>query len=450
MMRLPLGAWLAALLAAGLPIVPPPAGAQQPVATDTLRLPELQALAAARDPRARRPELQAERAALQRRTIAREALPTISAGSQAQYQSQVTRLPLTLPPALTDGRGIPVPPHDTYDASLRADAALLDPSRAPRLALRRAQLVEEQAQVGATLHAVRQQVAAGFLTAALLDARAATLAASLTDLDARRQEAERRVRAGAALPSDAAALTAERLRRQQELDELQGDRAAALATLADWTGRRLPEGARLALPDSGALAAQVAQARAAADTLRARPEFAALAARRARLASQASVVDAATRPRLGAFARAGYGRPGLNFLSDRFQGYWQGGVQLQWTPLDWGRADREREALDVERELVDVDEAAQREQLARATRPQLAAMDRLSRTLVVDDSIIALRADVLRETTARYREGAVTAAEYVDRQTDLLTARLTQATHRVELTRARVDYLTTLGLEVRP
>jgi outer membrane protein TolC len=77
-------------------------------------------------------------------------------------------------------------------------------------------------------------------------------------------------------------------------------------------------------------------------------------------------------------------------------------------------------------------------------------MDRLSRTLVVDDSIIALRAEVLREAAARHREGALTAAEYVDRQTGLLTARLTQVAHRIELARARVDYLTTLGLEVRP
>jgi outer membrane protein TolC len=450
MTQLPLGGWLAVLLAAGLPLAHRPAGAQSPVATDTLHLPALQALATARDPRARQPELQARRAALQGHSIAREALPTLSTGAQAQYQSQVTRLPLTLPPALTGGRGIPVPPQDSYDASLRADAALLDPSRAPRLALRRAQLAEEQAQVGPTFHAVRQQVAATFLSAVQLEAHAATIAATLAELDARRLEAERRVRAGAALPSEAATLAAEALRRRQELAALQTDRAAALATLGDWIGRPVDEGVRLALPDSGALAAQVAAARAAADTLRARPEFAALAARRARLASQASVVAAGTRPRLGAFARAGYGRPGLNFLSDRFQGYWQGGVQLQWTALDWGRSDRDREALDVERELVDLEEAAQREQLARSTRPQLAAMDRLSRTLVVDDSIIALRAEVLREATARYREGTLTAAEYVDRQTGLLTARLTQIAHRIELARARVDYLTTLGLEVRP
>jgi outer membrane protein TolC len=198
----------------------------------------------------------------------------------------------------------------------------------------------------------------------------------------------------------------------------------------------------------------VAAARAAGasleDTLRARPELALLAARRERLAAQATVAGAARRPRLGAFARAGYGRPGLNFLADDFQGYWLAGVQLQWTPFDWGRTDREREALRVEQAIVGTEEAALRGALARATRRPLAAIDRLTRALVVDDSIVALRDALLREAAARHREGVLTAAEYVDRQTDLLAARLAQAAHRVDLTEARVDYLTILGLEARP
>jgi hypothetical protein len=43
----------------------------------------------------------------------------------------------------------------------------------------------------------------------------------------------------------------------------------------------------------------------------------------------------------------------------------------------------------------------------------------------------------------------VTSAEYVDRETDALNARLARATHRVELERARARFLTFTGLEVR-
>ena len=56
---------------------------------------------------------------------------------------------------------------------------------------------------------------------------------------------------------------------------------------------------------------------------------------------------------------------------------------------------------------------------------------------------------MVAETRARYTEGAVTSAEYVDRQIDVLGARLTRAIHRTELAQARARVLTTLGIEVR-
>jgi outer membrane protein TolC len=56
---------------------------------------------------------------------------------------------------------------------------------------------------------------------------------------------------------------------------------------------------------------------------------------------------------------------------------------------------------------------------------------------------------VLRETRLRFAEGVITSAEYVDRETDLLAARLARASHRVELARARARFLTLVGIEVR-
>ena len=53
------------------------------------------------------------------------------------------------------------------------------------------------------------------------------------------------------------------------------------------------------------------------------------------------------------------------------------------------------------------------------------------------------------ETRIRYGEGVVTSAEYVDRQTDVLAARISRALHRVELAQARERFLTALGVEVR-
>jgi len=160
-------------------------------------------------------------------------------------------------------------------------------------------------------------------------------------------------------------------------------------------------------------------------------------------------VSAQAKPHVSAFGRAGVGKPGLNMLSTRPESYWIGGVQVQWNPLDWGRTARERQTLALERDAVEAESAAFRDALRRATTNDLASIDRLERTLAADDQIIALREQIVRETTARFRESAITADEYVDRQTDLLTARVTRGLHRVELAQARATYLTTLGLEVR-
>ena len=43
----------------------------------------------------------------------------------------------------------------------------------------------------------------------------------------------------------------------------------------------------------------------------------------------------------------------------------------------------------------------------------------------------------------------MTAAEYLDRSTELLQARFARAGHRVELAQASARFLTTFGLEVR-
>jgi len=191
----------------------------------------------------------------------------------------------------------------------------------------------------------------------------------------------------------------------------------------------------------------VARVREASAT-RARPEYEQFERTRALLAAERAAASARDLPRLSAFGRAGYGRPGLNPFSREFTSYWLAGVVVEWTPWSWGTTGRDREVLALQQQLVATEEAAFRESIDRGTIRDLATVDRLERALGEDDAIIALREQVLRETQLRFREGVVTSAEYVDRQTDLLGARLTRASHRVELAQARAHYLTTLGVEV--
>ncbi len=427
--------------AAMLAVHTPQLNAQQTIAGDSLSLGIAQVQAVAADPRGRQLELQARQSALRLRTLATSWYPALSINGQGQYQSDVTGFSAALPPNLH----IPTQPHDTYDGHVNAQQPILDPTISPREALERTQLAESESQVRATLFGLRQEVNDAFFAAASLQARSTEVEIAMQDLRERLRDARDRVRGGTALPSDTAILAATLLQRQQDSLQLGADRHAALARLGDLIGRPVADDVRLGYSD---LVAESAQASNAVDGLRSRPEYAQFAATRARLSTQETVDAAQDKPKLSAFGRWGYGRPGLNMLNTSFETYWLAGLQVQWMPWTWGSTSRDREVLALQRDIVTTNEAAFTRQIRRSIESDVSTIARLDSTLAADDRIIALRELVERETRIRFEEGVVTAADYTDRSTDLLTARLARAQHRIDLTQTRAHFLTTLGLEV--
>ena len=412
----------------------------QPSPREPLALDVLQRAAAQADPRFREIELLEAQSELRVGNIEAGRRPAVTAAAQAQYQSDVPSPPAVVP----GGAPLFLPPKDTYDANVRIDQAIVDPTVRPRLAAERAQLRESQARVRTALFTLRQEVNDAFFAAALLQERTGALAATITDLEARLEETRVRVREGAALDADAAAIEATLLQRRQDQAELQANRSAALRRLSKLTDREIGVDDRLAVPD---LAAKIAGMRRSAAGLRARPEYEQFARTKERLATEQQVVVAQEQPRLSAFARVGVGRPGLNFISDAFEPYGVAGVQLQWRAWTWGAGGRERDALALQREVVAADEAAFARGIDRATDTDLATIDRLGETVRLDDRIVALREEIVRTGEIRFRENVVTASEYVERTSELLAARFAQAGHRVELAQASARFLTTLGLE---
>ena len=411
-------------------------------APERLQLGALQREAAAADARTRELDLLAQQTELRLRSIDVERLPSIGALGQSQYASDAATAPFNTP----NGQPAFAAPRFTYDASLRVDQRIYDAGLQPRRELARADLAESQARVRTALFALRQEVNDAFFTAALLQEQLGALTATLDDLEGRLREMTIRVREGAALPGEAAAIEATLLQQRQQADALRASRSAALARLSVLTGRAIDPGVEAMLPE---LADRVAQARTALAGSRARPEYEQFDRARDRAARQQDLAKAADRPQLWAFGRGGYGRPGLNFASDRAEGYALAGVQVQWKAWTWGTSDRERDVLALQQTIVSAEEAAFTSTLRRATQADLATIDHLQASLPTDDRIVALRESIDRTARARLEEGVITASEYLDRRSEWLAAQFERSRHRVELAQARARVLTTLGLEVQ-
>ncbi len=407
---------------------------------DSLRLPALREAALSTDPRNAQLEIIAAQSALRLRNLNAELKPALSFDSQAQFQSDVATIPVSLP-----GVTIPKPPHDTYDARLSAQQRLYDPSLIARRAVERAQTEESQARVRTTLYSINESVNTAFFTALRSQAQTAELATTVIDLEAQLVVADARVKESTALPSESNTIRAELLRRRQAVAEQNAVRRAAIAVLAVLTGSQIDAATPLATPhlSDKTPGSRVYQG------LRNRPEYQQFELAREALRRAEVARGAQDKPRLSAFGRLGYGRPGLNPLSDQFDTYWLTGVQLQWSPWTWGTSRRDRQVIALQRDLLITEEQNFTSSLHRAFEQDVAQIERLEAALAQDDEIIALRENILTETRARYSEGVITSADYVDRQTDVLAARLARSTHRVELSQARAHLLTILGIEVR-
>jgi len=134
---------------AGRAQVAPPDSVQM---ADTTSLGALQDSAVSRDPRARELALLAAQSRLRLANIRAESKPTVAVEGQAQYQSDVARIPITLP----GGIKVPTPPHDTYDAHVAVGQQLYDPALRLRRAVEESQLAEQEAQLRAQLYPLRR------------------------------------------------------------------------------------------------------------------------------------------------------------------------------------------------------------------------------------------------------------------------------------------------------
>lgn len=479
----PLPAALAAQApAASRPAAPDTAPVPASGPADTLRLGELHDAVQRLDPRARQLPLLEEASRARIRRLDGRWLPSLRLRGEASYQTEVP----TAFPAGTDGLPsgltVPEPPKERYEVGLEAEQLLLDGGAVGRgKAVERARLAERRWKTRTSLHGLREELDRAFFTALLRQERRRQLGHLLEDLGARRKLVAARVRAGSLVPAELAAVDAELVRAEQEMDAAEADRRAALERMSLLLGREIPPGTVLSLPELAAAAASLrrevaptgpggagaaprvgeepppvgedaAPVRQEPDRVRqesvpwsARPEWNRLERLEERLRAEAQLAEAQTRPRATAFLRGAVGRPGLDSFRDELSPYAMAGVRVSWPFFDGGGSDAEARSLRLEARIAGAEQAALGETLRRQASSVLLEVDRLSRALASDDRLVELEEGRRRTALRRLEEGVLLPSEYVERRTDAFEARLRRRTHRVQLAEARARLLRLLG-----
>lgn len=446
-------------------------GPAVPAPADTLRLVELHREARELDPRSRQISLydRATRARLE--GIGGRWLPQLRITAEGTYQTETAEAVAGAGEgALPGGLSVPVPPKDRYDAALEVEQMLWDGDRiSRRKAVERAAGAERRATARIGLHDLRAELDAAFFSALRHQERAEQVRLLLDDLAARRDLVVRRVRAGATVPAELAAVEAEQIRARQELEAAGAARRAALERMSLLTGREIGPGTVLAVPalerraealrtrivvesrapETGAAAPPAGRRRSgergAAGPWRRRPEWRRLERTERRLRAEAALAAAESRPRVSAFVRGAVGRPGLDFFDDAVSPYAVMGIRMSWSLFDGGDAGSRDRALRLQARAAGAERAALGEVLRRRASAVLPEIDRLVRALDSDERLVTLEERRHRTALRRLEEGVLLPSEYIERRNDVFDARLHRRLHRVRLAEQRARLLRILG-----
>ncbi|GAA4413049.1 TolC family protein [Nibrella viscosa] len=359
-------------------------------------------------------------------------LPQLALNGQATWQSEVTKLPIELP-----NIKVPQISKDQYKLTLDAGYLLYDGGLTQlQRQVQQANTAIEQQRVDVELNRLKDQVNTFFLNALLTDENRQLTEALLADLKNRIDKTAANVRFGTAAQLNLDALQAEYLKAEQRLAELAAVRKGLRDLLALLTGLPITETTALQIADNALTTENLPVQR---------PELKLYSLQRSLFEAQTKLTDNRRFPRISAFAQPGVGRPGLNFLNNDFRSFFIGGIRLNWAFNNTYTLKNDRQILNLNRQQVDIQQAAFERNLAIQLRQQQNEIERIQALIAKDRDIVALRSRIRQATAVQLDNGAIAARDYAAELNAENQAQLNLKLHELQLIMARIQYRTLTG-----
>lgn len=359
-------------------------------------------------------------------------LPQFSVSGQASYQSDVTKLPVSLP-----GFAIDPPAKDQYRLVAEVSQLVYDGGLTKeQKALQQLNAAVEDQKVEVELYKLKERINQVYLGILFLEEQLKQVELVKTDIKTGIKRVEAQVQSGVAFRSNLNMLKAELLKTEQRAIEVRSSRKGLIDVLSLFTGQALAENVHLEKP--ALIVSEIA-------TEIARPELKLYNEQEKFIGQQERLITAKNLPRASLFAQGGYGRPGLNMLLNEFDLYYIGGIRFNWSLGGLYTKKKEKEQVAINKKMIEV----QKETFLLNTNSQLkqqkAEIDKLRQLLDSDKQIVELRKTVTAAAQAQLENGVITANDYLKEINAEDQARQLQITHEVQLIQAQINYQTILG-----
>ncbi len=361
-------------------------------------------------------------------------LPQLSFEAQATYQSDVTQVNIDVPGMNLD---IPSPDKDQYKAALNLSQTIYDGgiTKANRKIEEVSAGISKQ-QVEVTMLQVKESVSKTYFSILLMQQQKAQLLTIREKLETQLHQIRSSVKNGMAIPSDTNLVKVELVKLNNQIRQLERNRLTAFSILEELTGEELKPSRKLEVPQYDL---------PAGNTFEARPEMKLLDMQASRIEQVKALQDRLYRPKVAAFGTAGYGRPGLNMLSNEFDSYWIVGAKVSWNLWNWDKGGDEKKILTLQQNILQKEKETLEQNLNVSLLQKQSEIDNFREMANEDRKVIDLYKDIVESHASRLKNGTITPAEFIDQLNNQKNAQLNYELHQIQLEKARVEYLLTLG-----
>jgi outer membrane protein TolC len=356
--------------------------------------------------------------------------PQLNLNGQATYQSEVTKVSISLP-----GVSIPSPSKDQYKVYLDVKQTIYDggASEASK-SVEKSSLAADLQNLEVELYGINDKVNQLYFNILLMKENEEVIRSKQAVLDERIKILESGFKNGLVTSRDLELLKAERLLTEQQIGEIHSERLALLGTLGILTNQTLNENTTLMEP-----ALQVKS------NAISRPELKYFDLLGTKLDQSSLLLQKTRNPRVFGFGQAGYGKPGLNMLKNTFDSYYLVGLGVSWNLVDWNQTGRSRKILEVQKEMIGSQKAAFDQNLSIALFKANEAIRKVDQLLKIDDDLVALRTKIANSAASLLENGTITSADYIVDLNAATQAGINQKSHKVQLLYAITNYNTISG-----
>ena len=122
------------------------------------------------------------------------------------------------------------------------------------------------------------------------------------------------------------------------------------------------------------------------------------------------------------------------------------GIKLNWTLFDWNKTKKEKEVLEISKQIV----ASEKETFEVNQKRQLQEINfeigKMETQLKSDKEIIQLREKIVRSAEAQMKNGVITSSDYLNEVTQLFESKITEKTHQIQLQLAKANHQIIKGI----